>query len=51
MKSSIVEGDIGLFMSEYFIRKLKSIPIILTKNAAAYLKCDCIYKVNGDVII
>jgi len=46
----IVEGNTENFMNEYFIKKLKSIPIILTKNAAAYLECNCIYQINGDEI-
>jgi len=45
-----VEGDTDVFMNEYFIKKLKSTPIILTKNAATYLLCDCIYQINGAVI-
>ncbi|MHC1694732.1 MAG: hypothetical protein AB9835_05585 [Eubacteriales bacterium] len=46
----IVEGDIELFMSEYFIKKLKSMPVMLTKKAAAFLNCGCIYEINGDEI-
>ena len=42
----IVEGDTEVFISEYSIEKNK--PIILTKNAVAYLKCNYIRQVNGD---
>ena len=45
-----VEGNIEHFINEYLIVRLSRMPIILTKNAAAYLKCNCIYQVNGDEI-
>jgi hypothetical protein len=45
----IVEGDTEAFKSEYLIVRLKRTPIILTKNAANYLKCNSIYQVNGDM--
>jgi hypothetical protein len=46
----IVEGNTEDFINEYLLVRLKRMPIILTKNAVAYLKCNCIYKVNGDEI-
>lgn len=44
-----VEGDTEVYIDEYIIEKKKPIRM-LTKNAADYLKCNCIYKVNGDEI-
>ena len=41
-----VEGDTEFYVDEYIIKKKKPIRII-NKNAADYLKCNCIYKVNG----
>ena len=41
-----VEGDTEAFIDEYIIENKKPIRI-LTKNAADYFKCNCIYKVNG----
>lgn len=41
-----VEGDAEAYIDEYIIKKKKPIRI-LNKNAAEYLKCNCIYKVNG----
>ena len=46
----IVKGSTEDFITEYLIVRLKRQPIILTQNAAAFLKCDCIYKVNGNEI-
>jgi hypothetical protein len=46
----LVEGDTEAFKNEYLIVRLKRTPIILTKNAATYVKCNCIYQVNGDEI-
>jgi len=46
----IVEGDAEVFTNEYLIVRLNRAPIILTKNAAAYLKRNCIYQVKGDEI-
>lgn len=41
-----VEGDTEAFIDEYIIENKKQVRI-LTKKAADYLKCNCIYKVNG----
>jgi hypothetical protein len=46
----IVEGTAEHFIAEYLAVRLKRTPVILTKNAAAYLKCNCIYQVNGGQI-
>jgi len=43
----VVEGDTEVFMNEYLNKKIKAKESILTQNAAAYLKCNCIYQVNG----
>ena len=45
-----VEGNKEKFINEYLIKKLTSAPFILTQKAAAYLKCNCIYQVNGDEV-
>jgi HD superfamily phosphohydrolase YqeK len=45
-----VESNTEDFINEYLAEKLKSTPFILTQNAADYLKCNCIYKVNGDEV-
>lgn len=46
----IVEGDIDVFINEYLAPRLNQMPIILTKNATAYLNCNCIYQVNGNEV-
>jgi len=44
-----VEGDTEVYINEYIIEKKKPVRI-LTQNAADYLKCNCIYKVNDEEI-
>ena len=41
-----VEGDTEVYISEYSTDK--RLPVILTKKAADFLECSCIYKVNGN---